>query len=118
MSRKLCLNCQTRPASNDTAEGLFCNVCDELAGYENQHSDWGHDEVAAGDTGDWKIALIQTVEADMRSCWVCHPEFVPALPKPRTGHTNTAAKSYTSHANCDHATTPKAREICRRARRA
>ena len=116
MSKKMCEGCQIRKADPSTAEGMFCTVCDELGGWENSHSDWDHDGIASGDTHDMKLSDIRDVEREMKNCWVCHPELVPGAPK--QGHTNTAAKSYSSHANCDHARTPKAREICRRARRA
>ena len=99
MTRKMCLTCKVRKADPSTGEGLFCLVCVELGGWENDHSDNDHE-------GDEPSA----------NCWVCHPELIPG--DPRKGHTNTVAKTYSSHAACDHPRTPKHREICRRTRRA
>jgi hypothetical protein len=118
MSKKLCADCQTRPAVKGTPENMFCDPCNDYAGDENTHSDWAHDDVRTGDTGKMKIADIEMIQNQMKSCAVCHPELDPRNKPVRTGHTNTATHTHTSHAGCSHPRTPKDREICRRARKA
>lgn len=73
-----------------------CTKCYDYWGWENAHSDEAH-----GIEGNEDPA-----------CAVCqklHPEL-------RTGHTNTATRSHTSHANCAHPKTPKDRAACRKIR--
>jgi hypothetical protein len=103
MPKKMCTDCNTRPASKESPEGQLCIPCLRYAETENEHSDYGHDEDGTAAHPD---------------CPVCHPELDPRNDTPRTGHTNTIAKTYSSHAGCTHARTPKMREICRRERRA
>lgn len=110
---KLCASCNTRAASSSTPEGLFCEPCDEYAGWENQHSDRDHDSLSELPVLDLEPHQLEEL-GYMKTCLVCHPELIAPV---RKGHTNTAAKSYTSHADCGHPRTAKSREICRRSRR-
>jgi hypothetical protein len=50
----------------------------------------------------------------MADCPVCHPELDPRTQK-KSGHTNTAAQSWNSHAGCKHPRTAKDRAACRKA---
>lgn len=118
--RRMCVDCEKRPVCAEQRRngGSLCEQCLEWAGWENEHSDNCHDEINAGEDmsiSAEKIAEIR--EFSMANCPICLE-----YPHPRdtfkAGHTNTQAKTYTSHADCDHPRTPKAREICRRARRA
>lgn len=99
---KICWDCQTRRISNTVIGPDLCDICLEYADHENMHTDDGHEN---GEENDGFT---------MEQCMVCHPELDNR--KPKTGHTNTVAKSRTSHAGCDHPVTPKARAACRKAR--
>jgi hypothetical protein len=111
MAKKLCIICGRRNATSANGPDMndMCDPCYTEAGWENTHSDGGHDEINAGTyvNADEKIY--------MDNCWICHPELNKALAEVKTGHTNTVAKSYHSHAKCTHPTTPKARAACRKA---
>jgi hypothetical protein len=100
---KKCTDCGFRPQDTTVIGPQLCTVCLEYADMENVHQDHGDDH---GDSG-----------YSTEDCPVCHPELDRRYTK-RTGHTNTVAKSRTSHAGCDHAVTPKARAACRKARAA
>lgn len=100
MAAKICNICNTRLV----VENGLCTPCSEEGMWENEHNDQGHDD-AAGDGFD-------------DNCWICHPELNEAQAQPLVGHTNTVAKTYTSHAECTHARTPKGRAACRKARNA
>lgn len=121
MATKKCMICEIRNVGTGP-EGKFghgerqqarymgyCCPCLEEAEWENTHSDYGHDDpdaVAKGyDTAD-----------SIANCWVCHPELNLATTTPAagTGHTNTRAKSRTSHAEHHHPRTPEARAACRK----
>lgn len=109
MARKLCDICNTRTAYTGSGAGLeeaprasdLCNFCFTEGGWENTHSDEGHD-----------LDMVDTTDND---CWICHPELNPARKPVRKGHTNTATKSNHSHAGCSHPATPKNRAACRKA---
>lgn len=124
MARKLCIVCNTRPGMNaeqrrNQGVGIDfsdqCEACYVYAGWENTHSDDAHDAVAAGDTDGFSggQATIDRIREEMKDCPVCLGND-PANDTPRTGHTNTRAHSYNSHAGHGHATSAADRRICRR----
>jgi hypothetical protein len=86
----------------------LCEECADLAAWDNQHNDDCHMELQEGETLILSDERLVQIRADMENCPIC-----VALIQP-PAHTR---KSYTSHAECEHARTPKDREICRRARR-
>lgn len=98
---RLCTDCDTRRVSSnpDVRAMDLCNPCYDYAGWENTHSDEGHAKNGADDT-----------------CPICHPELDTRNPAARKGHTNTVAKTRTSHAACNHPATPRDRAACRKAR--
>lgn len=117
MARKLCTVCNTRTQytgpGDDPAPRLteMCNPCYTEGGWENTHSDGGHDAIKAGTfVADNHTAM------DMQICWICNPEMNLAqkVTTPRTGHTNTVAKTRNSHAGHGHLHTPADRATCRR----
>lgn len=102
MTTTTCLDCNTRRPRTGPGEKAplgteLCNPCYEVASWENTHSDEGHDD------GYGEL---------MDICMICHPELVPGAK--RTGHTNTVAKSHTSHAGHNHLATPYNRSLCRK----
>lgn len=130
MARKICLDCNIRPI--DRANGSdteLCRICYDYAGMENEHSDHGHDTLAETPVGvvptGWYETYGWTPEKQLEdmayervvmvTCPVCHPELdmrgVPA----KTGHHNTRAHSWTSHAGHDHPRTAADRAACRKA---
>lgn len=104
MSRKICNVCEIRTIYTGTGVGVdeaprcseMCNLCYTEGGWENAHEDEGHQ-----DDGD-------------DFCWFCHPELNLAKRPARKGHTNTVAKTNTSHAGHNHPATPKYRGMCRK----
>jgi hypothetical protein len=110
MARKMCTDCNTRRATPESPEGRLCAPCLHYAGWENEHSDYGHDEDAT-ETGTSDDAHGKRVD----DCPVCHPELDPRNAPARTGHRNTAPHSWNSHAACEHFRTPAARAACRKA---
>lgn len=105
MARKLCTDCGFRKISTRVSGPELCDVCLDWADIEVYHFDYDLDEAheLAGVTGD--------------NCPVCHPEHDKRHVK-RTGHTNTVAKSRTSHADHYHPRTPEHRAACRKLTRA
>lgn len=123
MSRKLCTICHTRPvgtgAGNDPQHARtmgYCTSCLTEAEWENMHSDNAHDAYAAGTWMPETIEMGVELVDEMKQCWVCVPALNAASAdyNPRAGHTNTVAKSYTSHAGHGHLRTPEARAACRK----
>lgn len=109
MARKLCTICNLRPVGSGRDAGFeeesfcreqgYCLPCGNEGQHEISH-DNGHEGIPTNE------------------CWICNPEMNEALAdyKPRTGHTNTVAKTRGSHAGCTHERTPRARANCRKAR--
>lgn len=98
MAATMCWDCGIRKAGSSDLR--LCPECEDYAGWENEHSDMGH-----GEGPD---------DPQPHNCPVCFPELDPRLDTPRTGHTNTVAKSHTSHAGHHHARTPGDRALCRK----
>lgn len=115
MAARKCSLCNLRNVGTgtgwDSAQARvmgYCNPCLTSAEWENVHSDYGHEGANTGETDHMGYKLSE--------CWVCCPDLdaSQADHTPRTGHTNTVAKTRTSHAGHAHATTPQDRAICRR----
>lgn len=98
MARKMCHYCQMRPATNLLDSGI-CEPCYDYQGWENAHSDEGHDE-----------------ENYHAECSVCNGTPDPETTPPAKGHSNGIKKSHTSHAACKHESTKAARAKCRKER--
>lgn len=97
-----CTDCgRTLRSSNRSDNVDLCIPCFDFAGWENTHSDFGHDDLAADDP-------------EREGCPVCAGN-VPTAPAPKTSHTDTAPRSWSSHAGHDHPATAKARAACRKA---
>lgn len=103
MNAKICWDCKIRPISK-TARADLCDICLEYADHENTHTDDDHEG------GNEAVGYL------IKDCMVCHPELDNRYGTPKTGHTNTVAKTRGSHAGCTHPVTPKARAACRKAR--
>lgn len=99
MARKLCETCNTRPA--DREYNGSCEACWTEGGWENEHSDRGHDETNKDS-----------------NCWFCYPELnraqVTYVKQERKGH-HSPRRPQINHRACSHAQTPKARRECRKA---
>lgn len=98
-----CTDCQIRPIDRSVNGPELCTMCLNYADIEVSHFD-NEDDVAHSDHG---------LTAD--NCPVCNTEIGNKRYTKRTGHTNTVAKSRTSHAGCYHTRTPAARAACRKA---
>lgn len=108
-----CVDCNTRPA----IDGPKCRPCAQHEAWQTSHLDWDHEAVRKGDVGRVMLRDLESTQAEMKKCWVCHPD-LDGRNKPTATRTSAGGGTATSHAACDHARTPKAREACRRARRA
>jgi len=78
-SRRCVMGCG-RPADSSTPEGLSCTPCDTKAGYENAHSDNGHDTIekltVKGSVFKTKAELEAWRDSErvfMAECWICDP---------------------------------------------
>jgi hypothetical protein len=78
--KKRCAVCEIRPASPLTAEGQTCELCYEEAGWENAHSDHGHDDIDTYSLENTHFteqaevdAYIAETKQEMESCWICQP---------------------------------------------
>lgn len=106
MTTTNCIDCSTRLSSSNRASrngagsdyADMCIKCYDYAGAENEHNDEGHND-------------------DVEGCPVCEGN-APTL---RTGHTNTAPKTRSSHAACyaagTHDKTREGRAACRATRK-
>lgn len=110
---RLCLDCGRKLSASNSARSVagldfadYCIACYDYMGWENTHSDEGHDDMGEG-----------SVDNDIRShCPVCQGN-APTAPAPRVvNNSGTIDKSWSSHAGHDHPATPKARAACRKAR--
>ena len=109
MATRKCSLCETRNVGTgpghdaDQARAMgYCNTCLTEADWENVHSDDAHQTGTVG---------------DVDGCWICYAELNPnnkPIEAPKAGHTNTVAKSYTSHVGHHHPRTPAARATCRK----
>lgn len=120
MARKLCTDCGERPQDPTVIGPELCTVCLDYAGWENTHSDHAHDRIdtltLANTIFTRQAKLDQYIaetKADMTVCPVCNPDLDRRYTK-KSGHTNTRAHSWNSHAGHGHAKTPAARAECRK----
>lgn len=82
---KMCTDCGKRPQDASVIGPELCEACYEYAGWENQHGDDAHEEVAAYDSAEkgsgvtppFKKSIMKQMRAEMASCPVCHPELDP-----------------------------------------
>jgi hypothetical protein len=71
-------------AGDQDATGAYCNPHYTEGGWENAHSDAGHDSILEKLANKKRLSAFQKSEqANMENCWICHPEL------------NEAKKAYT-----------------------
>jgi hypothetical protein len=101
---KVCSDCNVKITKRNTCIGMgvddLCAYCYDAAATENEHTDTGHD----GETVD-----------GCRECGTYDPA---AYYAPKAKNTTGAKQSHTSHKDCAHESSPKARAACRKARAA
>lgn len=97
----MCSDCGLRRVSSKVHGPELCDVCLDYADIEVYHFDYELDEAH------------DYAGVDQDTCPVCNPNLDKRHEK-RQGHTNTVAKSYTSHAGHHHARTPGDRALCRK----
>lgn len=126
--RNLCNVCGTRTVGSggrkyDTqaaASNRLCGPCDSEGGWENEHSDRGHDADAAEVA---KSTDEDTADKRVEGCWICYPELnmaqrehTPRTSKSGSGKAGAARKPQLNHrTQCTHPQTPEARRECRKA---
>jgi hypothetical protein len=77
-----CEICKTRPvmsAKSKRERGTdfpYCDPCQDEAEWENQHSDYDHDGIAARNATRKDAGIVGQDEMGyaLADCWVCHPE--------------------------------------------
>lgn len=103
MARNMCIDCGIRRIDNSEVMGPeLCTQCLRFADIEVMHFDNPDDEAHA---------YFNLTNAN---CPVCNPEIGNKRYTKRVGHTNTVAKSRTSHADHNHPANPKHRAVCRK----
>lgn len=97
-----CIDCGRKLTSSTRTPDHtdLCSFCFDLAGWENTHSDYGHDMTNRDE-----------------NCPFCTGEGMTP-PAQKTGHINGKPLTHTSHAGHDHPATKAARAACRKARTA
>lgn len=84
-TKKVCTDCGKRPQDASVIGPELCEECYEYAGWENQHGDDAHEEVAAYDSAEkasgtkapFDKKILKQIRRDMANCPVCHPELDP-----------------------------------------
>lgn len=102
-----CLDCNARLTRSNRASVVIgtdrndvCESCYDHWGWENTHSDEGHDNFNKD-----------------AACTVCHPELRKTRPEKAAKVTSeVTGRKNTSHSDCSHDRTPKARAKCRKER--
>lgn len=119
MAAKICNICHKRRVytgskGTEIAPKLseMCNYCFEEGGWENTHSDAGHN----------KIDLTNMTEAERQEtlgCWICFPELNLAQRPARVGqpgpHGSYTRRPQLNHKGHSHPQTPAARRECKKA---
>jgi hypothetical protein len=100
---KRCVSCNLRPQMTRSNPNFShgtesCEPCDTLGGWENAHSDAGHDDIDSYTVENTTFktkaevkAYIAETKREMESCWVCHPE-LDQTRKDYTPRTGTSRK--------------------------
>ena len=104
-----CTECGRRADGEGRLVGL-CDPCYDYAGWENTHTDFGHNEILA-------IAAEQrTAEQieEIKNCPVCAGT-EPTGPETRTGHRSPRRPQLNHRRDCSHPQTARARRACRKA---
>lgn len=111
-----CALCKQRPRSSHVIGPDLCDPCHEYAGWENTHSDQGHDAMSADDPTEASYLEHCPICQDVPPPWTIKEE---KIVKNATARTRTnPTTSNMSHADCLHERTPKGRAACRKALRA
>lgn len=116
MAAKLCNVCNIRKVGTKGSDPLsaklagMCGLCMDEGGWENTHSDEGHEE-----------ATIATPELT-NGCWICHPElneaanWKPSQPKAAPASKATyVRRPQLNHKGHSHPATSVARRACKEA---
>lgn len=109
MKTRPCALCGRRARMNFVTASDLCERCYEYTGWENTHSDEGHDGFVSTDHTD-NCPICQGVPAP----WTTDEE--PDMPKTATARktrTNPTTR-HMSHASCSHPRTPAGRALCRK----
>lgn len=93
MNRKLCEICEIRPimsTASKRARGTnfpYCDPCQDLAEWENRHSDEAHDRINSGEWLPTDADGAESIMREMADCWICHPALDESAKdyKPRAG---------------------------------
>jgi len=104
----------------------MCNYCHEEGGWENQHSDYGHDGIlqdVAANPGKNPVTFLSAddfseYEGYMTQCWICHPELNLAQRKTHSGqhgpHGSFTRRPQLNHKGHSHPQAPAARRECKK----
>lgn len=108
----------TRASDPDASSHNMCSPCYEYYGAVNQHSDDDHPGVAAGYNATYDRThgadFLATIRDEMTRCPVCHPELDPRDEcRPEQPSYVPGSKTYMSHTDHKHESTPRARARCR-----
>lgn len=109
MKTRPCALCKRSPRLNFVTASDLCEACYEYSGWENTHSDEGHDGFVATEHTD-DCPICRGVPAP----WTVTEEIsVNTQTMPRSRRNSTTR--HMSHASCSHPRTPAGRASCRKA---
>lgn len=134
-ARKLCSLCvalkrptprPVAPKDRRRAEGMsgdmdYCVPCYTEAGWENTHSDQGHDDLDSYTLENTTYVIQAELDAWLvserevtKECWICHPELNQASAEyvAKAGHHSPRRKQI-NHKACQHPQMPAMRRKCR-----
>lgn len=124
MAAKKCTVCSIRApktgskGTETSPHNDLCNYCFEESGWENTHSDYGHDAILAAIEAGTELTKRQQDEAEMmQDCWICHPERNLAKLPAKAASTGPKAQGTRrpqfNHKGHHHPQTPAARRACK-----
>jgi hypothetical protein len=125
---KLCTICvKRRPGTGSkgletSSDPETCNYCHEEGGWENTHSDYGHEAILAKFKADGYQSLTEQERGEWdasKGCWICHPELNLAQQPTKAASSapkkQGARRPQFNHKGHHHPQTPAARRACKEA---
>lgn len=111
-----CALCLKRPRTARLFNPDLCHPCYEYCGWENTHSDEGHDNMSANDPTEATYLADCPICQGVPAPWLTKEEPVKNATTTRPAR-NVANTRHMSHADCQHPRTPKGRAACRKSLR-
>jgi hypothetical protein len=126
MTAKICNVCGKRTIGTKGSDPMsariagLCGLCMDEGGWENTHSDNGHDAILAKREALSDSGLSPEEQEEIDGCWICYPElneaanWKPKAEKP-AGKATYVRRPQLNHKGHKHAQASKARRECKEA---